>query len=146
MKGTMINWNDEKCQVTSHFTVKDCLYLHEWHRLADVDRDGVYLHKLAALCQKLEEIRDILKCPINVHSMFRSQAYNEDQKILPSDDVHSQSVAVDFDCEPVMTIEQVKNALRPLLESLDIRMEKGTTTWIHIDMRAPGPSGREFIP
>jgi hypothetical protein len=78
--------------------------------------------------------------------MFRSQAYNEDQKILPSDDVHSQSVAVDFDCEPVMTIEQVKNALRPLLESLDIRMEKGTTTWIHIDMRAPGPSGREFIP
>jgi hypothetical protein len=142
----MIDWNDETCQVTEHFTVKDCLYLHAWSRLADIDTEGVLLHRIVALCQKLEEIRDILKCPMNVHSMFRSILYNADQKIRPSNDVHSDSIACDFDCEPVMSVEQVKNMLRPMLESLDIRMEKHTTSWVHIDMRVPGPSGREFTP
>lgn len=141
----MIDWNDEHCQVTEHFTVKDCLYLHAWQKLAAID-DEVYLHKLAALCQKLEEIRSILDCKLNVHSMFRSEAYNESQGIVPHDDVHSKSLACDFDCSPSFTIDVVKNILRPRLESLNIRMEKGTTSWVHIDMRAPGPSGREFTP
>ena len=69
----MIDWNDEHCQVTEHFTVKDCLYLHAWGKLASIN-DQVYLHKLFALCQKLEEIHAILDCKLNVHSMFRSEA------------------------------------------------------------------------
>lgn len=141
----MIDWNDEKCQVSMHFTVKDCLFLHAWNRLANIDTEGVMLHSLAALCQKLEEIRDILKCPIRVHSMFRSVAYNLSQNIFPSEDVHSKSLAVDFDCEPVMTIEQVKTVLRPSLESLAIRMERGTPSWVHIDIKDPGSGEREFI-
>lgn len=140
----MINWNDETCQVTSHFTVRDCLYLHAWKRLSNIDTEGVLVQRLIALCQCLEAIRDILQCPMNVHSMFRSEAYNISQNIMPSQDVHSQSLACDFDCLPVYTVEEVKNILRPRLESLGIRMERGTTTWIHIDMRLPGPSGREF--
>src|SRR5208282_3589635 len=130
----MIDWTDRQCQVSTHFTVGDCLTLHAWNRLADIDKDGVILHRLVALCQKLEEIRDILKCPMNVHSIFRSVAYNESQNIHPNADVHSMSIACDFDCEPIMTIEQVKNMLRPSLESLQIRMEKGTMTWIHVDI------------
>jgi hypothetical protein len=141
----MIDWTNETCQVTMHFTVKDCLYLHEWSRLADIDTDGVLLHRLVALCQKLEEIRDILGCPMNVHSMFRSVQYNKDQNLHPTLDVHSMSIACDFDCEPIMTITQVKNKLRPSLEALDIRMERDTSTWVHVDIREPGPSGREFI-
>jgi hypothetical protein len=139
----MINWSDPHCQVTPHFTVQDCLNLHEWGRLAN-EKDMVSFTRLIALCQKLEEIREVLKCPLNVHSIFRSVAYNKDQNIIPNYDVHSECLACDFDCEPHLSVEMVKNILRPCLETLDIRMERDTPIWIHIDMREPGASGREF--
>jgi hypothetical protein len=142
----MIDWSDETCQVTSHFTVKDCLYLHGWQKLACVKNSGVKTERIVFLCQKLEEIRALLNYPINVHSFFRSISYNESQGIKPSDDVHSESIACDFDCAPFLSIQEIKDKLRPHLEILNIRMEKGTETWVHVDIRAPGPSGREFTP
>lgn len=141
----MIDWTNGECQVTSHFTVKDCLYLHQWQRLAHIDHDGVYLHKLVALCQKLEEVRECLGgSPMNIHSMFRSQEYNHAIGLHLLNDVHARSVACDFDCSPTLTIPQVKELLRPQLKRLGMRMEKGTTTWVHLDTYPVGVSGREF--
>lgn len=141
----MVDWSDEKCPITEHFTVKDALFLHAWGKLACIDKDGVLLHRIVTLCQKLEQIRTLLNdTPMNVHSMFRSIAYNRDQNINPVNDVHSQSVAADFDCLPRYSIEQVKERLRPSLVKLNIRMERNTPTWVHVDTRIPGPSGREF--
>lgn len=143
LSGNMINWTTLDAQITPHFNVKDALYLHEWNRLATLD-DGVIFQRIITLCQKLEAVREILGCPMIIHSMFRSVGYNRDQNINPVNDVHTLSLAVDFDCGQILTIEQIKNKLRPQLETLGIRMEKGTTTWVHIDIRLPGPSGREF--
>jgi Peptidase M15 len=141
----MINWKDEACQVTPHFSVKDCLYLHEWKRLASIETDQVYTHRLVALCEKMELIRAMLgDTPINVHSMFRSEDYNVALGILPHQDVHSESLACDFDALPILGVEDVKQRLRPHLAALGIRMEKGTLGWVHIDMKEIGPSGREF--
>ena len=142
-----IDWTNASCQVTDHFTVKDCLWLHEWNRLATSD-DGVDLDQVLATAQMMETIRTALGCPISVHCMFRSTAYNIEQKILlpTGKDVHSMSIACDFDCNSTMSIQDVKDKLEPQLESLVIRMERGTTTWVHCDSRAPGPSGRYFTP
>lgn len=138
-----IDWSNTTDHVTEHFTVGDALTLHGWNRLA-TEVDGAYFEKLMVLCKKMEEIRTILGCPVKIHCMYRSSAYNQSQNIKPNADVHSMNLACDFDCNPNMTIDEVKNKLEPLLEQLGIRMEKGTSSWIHIDLRQPGPSGRYF--
>ena len=141
----MIDWTNGSDQVTPHFIVNDCLMLHSWNRLA-TEADGADFNALQTLCNKLEEIRTLLNCPINVHCCFRSQDYNKSQNINPNADVHSFSEACDFDCGNNLTIQEIKDILIPQLESLNIRLEKGTTTWVHIDLRIPGPSGRYFTP
>ena len=143
----MINWADPTCQVTEHFTVSDCLTLHAWNRLATAE-DGADFNKLIALCQKLEQVRSALNCPMNIHCIFRSTAYNLEQNILPptGNDVHAQCLAADFDCGSILTIQEVKDILEPLLDQLSIRMERNTTNWIHVDLKTPGPSGRYFTP
>lgn len=141
----MINWTNGNEKVTEHFTVNDCLMLHSWNRLA-TETDGADFNKLEILCNKLEEIRIILNCPMNIHSMFRSKEYNIEQGILlpTGNDVHARSEAADFDCNKNFTIQQIKDILEPKLESLEIRMEFGTTNWVHLDLRSPGPSGWYF--
>jgi uncharacterized protein YcbK (DUF882 family) len=62
-----------------------------------------------------------------------------------STDVHTKGMAADFHVNG-MTVEAVKEVLAPLLEGLEIRMEQGTPTWIHVDIYPPGPSGRYFKP
>lgn len=139
-----IDWTKGNSQVTEHFTVNDCLMLHSWNRLA-TEADGANLDTLQNLCQVLETIRDSLNCPMNVHCIFRSQDYNKSQGIRPVGDVHSMSMACDFDCNDTMTIQQVKDILEPLLEQLGIRMEQGTSTWVHVDIHPVGHA-RYFLP
>ena len=133
-----ISWNDPTCEVTPFFTVNDCLMLHRWSRLA-TKADGADFGKLTTLCQKLEEVRAILGCPMNVHCMFRSTKYNLEQKIMVAKDgldVHALSEACDFDCNENLTTDEVKAALMPHLESLGIRMENNgpNSSWIHLDL------------
>ena len=139
----MIDWTDSNCQVSEHFTVGDALTLHSWNRLATVT-DGADFQKLEALCQKMEQIRSILGCPINVHCMFRSIDYNKALGIIPNDDVHAQSEACDFDCGKTLSIDDIHTKLLPLLESLGIRMERNTPTWVHVDLH-PVVNSRYFL-
>lgn len=127
-----MDWTNPKDHVTPHFTIADACMLHALNRLATA-ADGMDTDKLVILCNKMEEIRALINCPINVHCMFRSPAYNL-QIGAPEHDVHSMSLACDFDCNGHLTIDQVKAILEPKLEELGIRMEKGTTTWVHIDL------------
>lgn len=131
-----IDWTDPLCSITQHFMVGDAIALHSWDRLAN-DSDGLTddgKAKLVVLCQKMEEIRKVLNCPISVHCMFRSQKYNQEiVKAIPND-VHAQFQAVDFDCNDHHTIKEVQTILEPLLEQLGIRMERDTATWVHIDL------------
>lgn len=140
---TGIDWTNPDAPVSKYFSVSNCLYLHNWKRLATTE-DGFDPDQLIALCEKLDMVREILGFPMNIHCIFRSQAYNAAQNIKPEKDVHSMSIAADFDCGPNLTIQQVKDILLPKLAELGIRMEFGTTSWVHLDLRAPGPSGRYF--
>jgi hypothetical protein len=141
----MINWTDPDCQVSEHFTVKDCLWLATWGRLATED-DGFDLsmqNTILKTVQMAEDIRAILGVPMSVTSMFRPSGYSP---IVggTAHDVHTRGEAIDFTTEPNLSIEDAKSLLRPKLEELGIRLEKGTTTWCHCDSHAVGPSGREF--
>lgn len=141
-----VEWDKENSQITPHFTVKEALTLHSWGRLATV-ADGVTEEvkvNIYRLCQKLEEVRDILGCGMNVHCIFRSIEYNTEVLHSLPHDVHALGMAIDFDCAPNLTIEQIKNKLEPELERLGLRMEKGTLTWVHLDIHVPGVSGRYF--
>jgi hypothetical protein len=143
---TQLNWADATCKITEHFTVGEAIALHAWNRLATED-DGLtdeVKAQIVKLCTIMESVRTLLNVPINTHCIFRSVKYNQEVlKSLPND-VHSFGQAVDFDSNPALTIQQVKDILEPKLESLNIRMEKGTTTWVHLDTHAVGPSGRYF--
>src|SRR5271165_5464138 len=92
-----VDFTNPDHKITEHFTVTDALMLHNWNRLARVE-DGADYSKLTTLCQKLEEVRTQLGCPMNVHCMFRSPAYNLEQGILPPTgmDVHAMNLACDF--------------------------------------------------
>lgn len=140
-----IDWTNPDCPITEHFSVRDACFLHNWSRLA-TQADGMDTVKLQVLCNKLEQVRTILNVPMNVHCIFRSADYNKEQHILmPTGmDVHAMSEAVDFDCTPHFSIEETKAKLLPHLEELQIRMEYGTTTWVHLDLHKVGPSGRYF--
>ncbi len=141
-----IKWDDPLCPITTHFLVGDAIALHSWNRLAN-ESDGLteeIKSNIVTLCNKMEEIRKVLNCPINVHCIFRSVQYNEQVlKSLPKD-VHSMGLAIDMDCNGHHTIQEVKDILIPLLEQYNVRLEKGTTTWIHLDQHSVGPSGRYF--
>lgn len=138
-----MNWANPKDHVTPHFTVKDACYLHQWNRLATVV-DGMDTAKLIILCQKMEQIRTLLNCPINSHCMYRSPEYNK-QIGASAHDPHSLNSACDFDVNPHMTIIQAQAILEPKLAELGIRMERNTPTWIHIDL-CPVIHNRYFYP
>jgi len=143
---SQIDWTDSMCQITPRFTVGDACTLHAWNRLATED-DGLTTQvkaNLVALCQKMEEITDFLGCSMNIHCMFRSQAYNQQVvKTIPAD-VHSFGMAIDFDCNDTISIDELHAKLEPVLEQYNIRMERNTATWCHLDTH-PVVNARYFL-
>jgi hypothetical protein len=143
-----LDWSNPECMVSKYFSVNNCLLLHSWNRLATTE-DGYDPNQLIALCVKLDQVREILGVPMNVHCMFRSKEYNIEQKILlpTGNDVHAMSLAVDFDAGPSLTTDEVKAKLLPMLEELGIRMENNgaRSSWIHVDIH-PVIHNRFFKP
>ena len=135
-----IDWTNKDYAITAHFTVGDAIALHKWNRLAN-ESDGLTEDgkaRLVVLCNKMEEIRALLGCPITVHCMFRSQDYNVKEVGAIANDVHAQFLACDFDCSPHLTIDQAHGRLEPFLEKYGVRMERNTPTWVHLDLHAVG--------
>lgn len=141
-----IDWSNPNSSITQHFTVGNALMLHQWNRIA-TEKDGVtpeVQSNIKALCEKLEQVMQILGCGMNIHCIFRSVEYNQEVLHSLPHDVHSMGEGIDMDCGPHYTIQQVKDKLEPLLNQLQIRMEYGTSSWIHLDIHSVGPSGRYF--
>lgn len=142
-----IDWNNPKCPITQHFTVEDACMLHSWNRLAN-ESDGLddqMKAKLVILCKKMEEIRAFLGCSMNVHCIFRSQQYNKEVVKANPNDPHSRGMAIDFDANQTMTIDELHAKLEPVLEQYGLRMERNTPTWCHLDT-CPVVHARYFLP
>lgn len=142
----MIKWDDPNCFVTPHFTVRNCLWLNSWNRMAD-ESDGLndeIKNNLVATCENAEMIRDLLYCKLRITSMYRPKIYSP---IVggTEHDVHTMGIAFDF-IPFSMSTDVAKDYIRPVLEKFNLRMERDTKNWIHIDSHKVGPSGREFNP
>lgn len=145
----MIVWTDQNCHVTPHFTVKDCLWLPRWSRLATED-DGLtelVKSRLVNLCNKMELVRVFLgNRPINPHVTFRPTAYNVLVKGAKNS-AHLYGDAMDFDVKG-LTCDEVRKLIVPKLALWNMRCErlKVGSPWVHCDCRSPGAGGRYFFP
>jgi hypothetical protein len=131
----MIDWSIPESRVSKYFTVQECIFLHLWNRLATEDdglTDAIKVN-LIQLCQGLDVIREFLGVPMTVHCMYRSPEYS---KLVGgfATDVHTTGQAIDFDCQPDLTCDEVRAKLLPKLLQFDLRMEKNPGKgWIHLD-------------
>ena len=149
-----INWTDPNSKVSTHFNVKDCLYLPQWSRLAN-EKDGLTQEikdNLVNLCAKMEVIRTFFgNKPIIVHCMYRPIEYN---KLVGGSNAsgHLKGLAIDFHIQGLEGNEGCDTArkyLLPHLEEFNIRMEdissKNSRGWIHLDLK-PVVTTRYFKP
>jgi len=149
-----IDWTNPACKVTTNFTVKDCLFLPKWNRLAN-ESDGLtqkIKDNLINTCAKLEVIRAFLgNKPIIVHCMFRPPLYNKLVKGATKS-THLLGMGADWHLAGKSDTEgcdDIRAMLVPRLEEFGIRMEdisdKIERNWVHIDTKPPSPN-RYFKP
>ena len=147
-----IDWLDPKSKVSTNFTVKECLWLPQWNRLAN-EADGLneaVKAELIATAAKMDELRDLLTIPIIIHCWFRPTEYN---KLVggAAKSAHLEGKAVDFHFKNWNCDEARKYFAGPdcrVLKHLEMRMEDlPGANWIHLDTRAvPEGGNRIFKP
>ena len=146
----MIDWTNQEDKVSSNFSVKDCLYLPQWNRLAN-EVDGLtdeIKDNLINLCAKMEVVRHFLgDKAIIVHCCYRPALYNALVKGAPNSS-HKIGKAMDFHVEGLGSVEgclSVREILVPKLEEFELRCENHSGSWCHVDFETPHPN-RYFIP
>jgi zinc D-Ala-D-Ala carboxypeptidase len=150
----MIDWTNLTDKVSNHFTVKECLWLPQWHRLAN-EADGLtddIKNNLINLCDAMDTVRDYFGAPINVHCMLRPPAYNTLVKGAKSS-AHLIGQACDFDvsgmsCKDAQDKILADGKLVIWLMRMEDNTKGGTVlpTWLHLDLRIPPTGNRFFIP
>lgn len=140
---------DDKIPGCEYFKWREALWLPQWNREAN-ESDGLndeILENIKVTAKWMDEIRKYFGKPIKIHCWFRPAKYNA----LVGGGKTSQHLigkAVDFHVSG-MTCDDVRKALidANMLEDLGLRMEDlPGSNWVHLDDRAPGPSGRFFKP
>lgn len=156
-----IKWDDPSGKVSRYFTVNEAIYLPRWGRLATADdglNDDVKQALFKFLNEVMDPVRELLGKPIKVHVCYRPKKYNEEVKgatesahMARNDAKFGLIAAIDFSCDlspgPIgQDCDAAKKILKPKLEELGARMEDNGqgASWVHLDNRAPGPSGRYF--
>jgi uncharacterized protein YcbK (DUF882 family) len=144
-----IVWTDPKSKVSQYFTVKDCLWLPRWNRLADDSyaNDGLtdkIKHQLYLVCQAMDSVREFLNTPIIVHVTYRPVQYNQLVGGSPFS-AHTKGQAMDWHPKG-MACDEARAKLVPGLETRGLRMEDlPGSNWVHIDI-APVITHRYFKP
>lgn len=134
---------NDKIPECENFFWYEVLYLRQWKLHAYPTKDVA--ENIIQLMIKIEWIRDYLGgWPIKITSGWRPAAYNE---LIGGAfrSAHLTGEAVDFQVKGY-DAHEIRDALVPLLERLQIRMENHNGNWIHIDSRAPSTNGRYFKP
>lgn len=131
--------------LSNYFTWQEALWLPHWNRSADLD-DGLTDEIKANIIKTAlvhDQIRDIIGASIIVHSWYRPPSYSIEVGGTASD-VHTQGLAVDWHTTG-MTCAEAMTKLEPLLDQLNIRMERNTTDWIHTDCKELIPGHQRYF-
>src|ERR1035437_10749265 len=120
-----IDWNDPKCALGTHFTVKDAIYLPTWARLAN-ESDGLddtIKANLLELFGQMNIVRNQFNKPIRVHVSYRPALYNVAIGGAQHS-AHSEGLACDFDVIG-MDCDSVRKYIvdNGLLDTWDMRCE-----------------------
>lgn len=136
-------WDVPTAKISRHFTTHEATYLPSWkkyHQPTAQEKQNIL--RLALV---LDQLRDFLEAPIIVHCWIRPTDYNQFVGGAPRS-AHLEGLAVDFHVTG-MTCDSVREKLLPKLDEFGIRMENlPGTSWVHVDIRAPGNTGRYFKP
>lgn len=96
------------------------------------------------IAQKAELIRSMLKTPMFIVSWLRPGFYNTMIGGAPGS-WHKTGGAIDFKCMGV-SADAVRDALRPKLHDLGLRMENlPGSNWVHVDTKPVDKSGERFF-
>ena len=153
MDSNGIDWTDETCSISKHFSVKEALWLPSWgvmHIPSEEEKANI-LEQAA----KMDLIRDFLGVPVRIHCWIRpilnnpNSEYNgQDYNALvkgAKNSSHKIGKATDYDAEG-LNCDDVRSKLEPMLEEWQIRMERMPGgNWVHNDC-GPVASNRYFIP
>jgi len=128
---------------TTYFKWKEMLRLVQWN-IHVYPTEDQYMNLIRTM-QRMHWIREFFRAPITVTSGLRPSAYN---KLIGGAhrSTHIEGKACDFQVKGVDP-DEVRKQLLPLLDQLDMRMESlPGASWVHIDIKEPGRSGRYFKP
>lgn len=147
-KEPSIDWTNPSCKISKYFTVKECLFLPQWNRLAN-ESDGLndeVKENILSLAEKMDEIREFFNVSISVHCWLRPTEYNTLVKGAKSS-CHLTGKAIDFHVKRLDCDETRQKILdEGLLDSLELRMEDlPGSSWVHLDIGFPKPN-RFFKP
>lgn len=135
LKMSNVNWNDVHSRVSKHFTVKECLWLPSWNRIAN-ETDGLndnIKNNLIILCTNMDKIREFLDASVNVHVTYRPAAYNK-QIGGSLNSAHIKGLAMDFDVGDNCDVTRNKILQTDLLDKYDMYMEnKPGSGWVHLN-------------
>lgn len=134
---------DSPVEGCEHFFWRELLFLSNWGVFIFPTRE--HFQNLTFIARKAEIVRSILRSSLTVTSALRPPAYNAAIGGAKNS-AHLEGLALDL-VPDGMTADRARFLLVPHLDSLQIRLENlPGSSWIHCDLREPGPGGRYFVP
>jgi zinc D-Ala-D-Ala carboxypeptidase len=140
---------DPKALISDHFSYREALWLPSWNRMA-AEEDGLTVEIIGNLKQlffDMDMVRAYFGQPIIVHCAYRPVAYNMEVNGAKNSP-HILGMACDFHIESI-DCDQAKQRILDdrMLSTWNMRMEQGTTNWLHLDTRlVPDGGKRYFLP
>jgi hypothetical protein len=137
-------------KITEHFIWREALHLASWQVCVFPETHEIR-DNIIKTCLKLEEIRTILNTPLFITSFYRPKYYNINIGGSRGS-FHLKGLAADFiPLNLPVPLAKEKILSEGVLERINVRMEDVSDldvedNWIHIDLGAPGVTGRYFKP
>ena len=130
---------DETITMSSYFTWGEALWMGQSQAYALPSTEQI--HNIINMAQALDKVRAHYGRPITVLSWLRTPAHN---KLVGGalKSAHLDGMAVDF-VIPGINLHKCREELNGLIEVWPYRIEQGTPTWIHVDLRS---GTRKFYP
>ena len=117
-------------ELTPHFTLEELVFSQTAARLGiDNTPPPVVVENLKALANGLEHVRELLGCPVNINSGYRSEELNARIGGVKNS-AHTQGFAADFTAKEFGTPKQICEAIAASGILFDQLIQEGT--WVHI--------------
>ena len=117
-------------ELTPHFTLEELVFSQTAARLGiDNTPPQAVVENLKVLASGLEQVRELLGCPVNINSGYRSEELNAKIGGVKQS-AHTQGFAADFVANEFGTPKQICKAIAASGIQFDQLIQEGT--WVHI--------------